>query len=163
MYVVRMPCDSHAGSCGQKQSRAKGRSLRWPQGHPPAAPLLGWRGDGVPRAEPSQAGRRQMAACARRQFDRYSRSRKTAMPRIPVSDEALRRRRPPRAGDADRACSKLFKAVQSGSKFKVRAFKVCSSLFESLPAGGSGMPPFLGFPRKTSNAAAQCGSAATMT
>ena len=59
---MRTSCGSHAGSCGRKQSPAEGRSrsLRWPQGHSPAAPSLGWRGDGASRAEPSQAGCRRI-------------------------------------------------------------------------------------------------------
>jgi len=52
---------------------------------------------------------------------------------IPVFDKALRRRRHPRAGAADRAGSKFFKAVQSGSKFEVRAFKVCSDFSNFAP------------------------------
>ena len=92
-------------------------------------------GEAEARHAPSRArpGVGKLAACARRQFDRYSRSRQTAMPRIPVSAEALRRRRPPRAGAADRAGSKFFKAVQSGSKFEVRAFKVCSDFSNFAP------------------------------
>ena len=53
--------------------------------------------------------------------------------KIPVPDKALRRRRHPSAGVADRAGSKFFKAVQSGSKFEVRAFKVCSDFSNFAP------------------------------
>ena len=136
MYVVRTSCGSHAGSCGQKQSPAKGRSrsLRWPQGNPPAAPSLGWRGDGASRAEPSQAGCRRngrpRALSVRSVF--LGRHRLPSL-KIPVFDKALRRRRHPRAGAADRAGSKFFKAVQSGSKFEVRAFKVCANFSNFAP------------------------------
>ena len=53
--------------------------------------------------------------------------------KIPIPDKALRRRRHPRAGVADRAGSKFFKAVQSGSKFEVRAFKVCANFSNFAP------------------------------
>lgn len=125
MYVVRMPCGSHAGSCGQKQSRAKGRSLRWPQVHPPAAPLLGWRGDGVPRAEPSQTGRRQngrlRAASVRPLF--------SVATDCHAADSRIRRgAAAAEAPKSRRRRSRLFKVIQSCPKW----FKVQSPCVQSL-------------------------------
>jgi hypothetical protein len=53
--------------------------------------------------------------------------------KIPIPDKALRRRRHPRAGAADRAGSKFFKAVQSGSKFEVRALKSVQAFSDFFP------------------------------
>jgi hypothetical protein len=54
-----MPCSSHAGSCGRKQSPAKGRSrsLRWTQGHLAgrAVARLARRRRATRRAEPGRA------------------------------------------------------------------------------------------------------------